>query len=186
MDINLLSLLIKRRSIRKYKNKKVEQEKIEKIIQAALLSPSSQANYPWQFIVIDDKKLLSQLSFSKMHGSAFLSNAPLGIVVTADQNQSDVWIEDTSIASTFIMLTAHWLGLGSCWIQIRKRMHSETKTAEEYTRGILKIPENINVLSIIALGYPDEEKIPKSENELLYERVFYNSFGKILNSKFSE
>jgi len=186
MDINLLSLLIKRRSIRKYKNKKVEQEKIEKIIQAALLSPSSQANYPWQFIVIDDKKLLSQLSFSKMHGSAFLSNAPLGIVVTADQNQSDVWIEDTSIASTFIMLTAHWLGLGSCWIQIRKRMHSETKTAEEYTRGILKIPENINVLSIIALGYPDEEKIPKNENELLYERVFYNSFGKILNSKFSE
>ena len=179
MDINLLSLLIKRRSIRKYKNKKVEQEKIEKIIQAALLSPSSQANYPWQFIVIDDKKLLSQLSFSKMHGSVFLSNAPLGIVVTADQNQSDVWIEDTSIASTFIMLTAHWLGLGSCWIQIRKRMHSETKTAEEYTREILKIPENINVLSIIALGYPDEEKIPKSENELLYERVFYNSFGKI-------
>ena len=181
MDINLLSLLIKRRSIRKYKNKKVEQEKIKKIIQAALLSPSSQANYPWQFIVIDDKKLLSQLSFSKMHGSAFLSNAPLGIVVTADQNQSDVWIEDTSIASTFIMLTAHWLGLGSCWIQIRKRMHSETKTAEEYTRGILKIPENINVLSIIALGYPDEEKIPKNENELLYERVFYNSFGKIFH-----
>ena len=181
MDINLLSLLIKRRSIRKYKNKKVEQEKIEKIIQAALWSPSGHAKYPWQFIVVNDKNLLSQLSFSKMHGSAFLSNAPLGIVVTADQNQSDVWIEDTSIASTFIMLTAHWLGLGSCWIQIRKRMHSETKTAEEYIREILKIPENINVLSIIALGYPDEEKMPKSENKLLYERVFYNSFGKIFH-----
>lgn len=182
MDFNLLSLIKKRRSIRKFNNKEIEQEKIEKIIQAALLSPSGHAKYPWQFIVVDDKNLLSRLSFSKMHGSAFLSNAPLGIVVTADQNLSDVWIEDASIASTFIMLTAHWLGLGSCWIQIRKRMHSEAKTAEEYIREILKIPENVNVLSIIALGYPDEEKMPKSENKLLYERVFYNSFGKILNS----
>ena len=182
MDINLLSLLIKRRSIRKYKNEKVEQEKIDKMIQAALLSPSGHAKYPWQFIVVDNKNLLSRLSSSKMHGSAFLSNAPLGIVVTADQNLSDIWIEDASIASTFIMLTAQWLGLGSCWIQIRKRMHSETKTAEEYIRGMLNIPENVNVLSIIALGYPDEEKIPKSENKLLYERVFYNSSGKILNS----
>ena len=182
MDNNLLSLIKKRRSIRKFNNKEIEQEKIEKIIQAALLSPSGHAKYPWQFIVIDDKNLLSRLSFSKMHGSAFLSNAPLGIVVTADQKLSDIWIEDASIASTFIMLTAHWLGLGSCWIQIRKRMHSEAKTAEEYVREILNIPENISVLSIIALGYPDKEKVPKSKNELLYERVFYNSFGKISNS----
>lgn len=185
MELNLLSLLSKRRSIRKYKNKKVEQEKRDKIIQAALLSPSSHANYPWQFIVVDDNHLLSRLSLSKMHGSAFLSNAPLGIVVTADKNLSDVWIEDASIASTFIMLTAHWLGLGSCWIQIRKRMHSESKTAEEHIREILKIPKNINVLSIIALGYPNEEKMPKRKNKLLYERVFHNSFGKILNSKFT-
>lgn len=182
MELNLLSLLSKRRSIRKYKNKKVEQEKINKIIQAALLSPSSHANYPWQFTVVDDNNLLSRLSLSKMHGSAFLSNAPLGIVVTADQNLSDVWIEDTSITSTFIMLTAHWLGLGSCWIQIRNRKQSETKTAEAHIREILKIPENIEVLSIIALGYPDEEKIPRSKNKLLYERVFCNAFGKKINN----
>ncbi len=182
MDVNLLSLLMKRRSIRKYENKKVEQEKVDKIIQAALLSPSGHAKYPWQFIVVDDNNLLSRLSFSKMQGSAFLSNAPLGIVVAADQNLSDTWVEDASIASILMMLTAHWLGLGSCWIQIRKRMYSEVKTAEEYIREILKIPENVNVLSIIALGYPNEEKMPKSENKLLYERVFYNSFAKILNS----
>jgi len=186
MDNNLLSLIKKRRSIRKFKSKKVEQEKIEKIIQAALLSPSSHARYPRQLIVVDDKKLLFQLSSSKTYGSTFLSNAPLGIVVTADRNLSDAWIEDTSIASTFIMLTAQWLGLGSCWIQITKRMHSETKTSEEYIREILNVPENIRVLSIIALGYPDEENMPKSKNRLKYESVFYNSFGKILNGKFNE
>lgn len=178
MDNNLISLIKKRRSIRKFKNKKIEPEKIDKLIQAALLSPSGHARYPWQFIVVEDNKLLSGLSLSKMHGSAFLSNAALGIVVTADQNQSDTWIEDTSIASTFIMLAAQYLNLGSCWVQIRNRMHSETKTAEEYIREIFNIPENVKVLSIIALGYPDEEKTPKNENKLLYERVFYNSFGK--------
>ena len=182
MDNNLLSLIKKRRSIRNFKNKKVEQEKIDKIMQAALLSPSSHARYPRQFIVVEDKKLLSQLSSSKINGSAFLSNAPLGIVVSADKNLSDAWIEDTSIASTFIMLTAQWLGLGSCWIQITKRMHSETKTSEEYIREIMNIPENIKVLSIVALGYPDEENMPKSKDKLIHEPVFYNSFGKILNS----
>jgi len=178
MNENLLSLLIKRRSIRKFKNKKVEQEKIDQIVKAALLAPSSHSRYPWHFIIVADKKILSQLSFSKMHGSAFLSNASLGIVITAAQDQSDVWIEDASIASTLIMLTAQWLNLGSCWIQIRKRKHSETKTSEEYIRGILNIPENVRILAIIALGYPDEEKKPKSENELLYDRVFFNYFGE--------
>jgi len=178
MDNDLLTLMKRRRSIRKFKNKKVENEKIDKIVKAALLSPSSHANYPWQFIVVKDKKILSRLSLSKMHGSAFLSDAPLAIVVTADQDQSDVWIEDTSIASTFIMLAAHYLDLGSCWIQIRKRKHSESKTAEEYIREIFNIPENVNILSIIALGYPDEVKKPRNESKLLIERVFYDAFGK--------
>jgi len=178
MDNKLLSLMKRRRSIRKFKNKKVEQEKIDKLIQAALLSPSAHAKCPWRFIVVEDKKTLSQLSLSKNLGCSFLSNAPLGMVIMADQNLSDVWIEDASIASTFIMLTAHWLGLGSCWIQIRKRMHSESKTAEEYIREMLNIPENVGVLDVIALGYPDEEKMPKNENKLLYKNAFYNSFGE--------
>lgn len=178
MDDHLLSLFIKRRSIRNFKDKKLEDGKIKKLIQAALLSPSSHSRYPWQFIVVDDKKILSRLSLSKKHGSAFLSNAPLGIVITADKNKSDVWIEDASIASTFIILTAEWMGLGSCWIQIRNRKYSETKTSEEYIKEMLNIPENLNVLSIIALGYPDEEKSPADIHALLYDQIFYNYFGK--------
>lgn len=178
MDNNLLSLMEKRRSIRKFKNKQVEQEKIDRLIQAALFSPSGHAGYPWQFIVIEDRTLLSRLSLARMHGSAFLAGATLGIIVMADQNLSDTWIEDTSISSTFIMLAAQEMGLGSCWIQIRNRMHSEDKTAEEYIREILNIPAHIKILSMIALGYPDEEKRPKEKDKLLYERVFYHSFGK--------
>ena len=152
MEQNLISLFLKRRSIRKFKDKKFETEKVKQLIQAALLPPSSHGRYPCRHIIVDDKKLLLQLSRSKMHGSAFLSNTPLAIIVTADKDKSDTWIEDASIASTYIMLTAEWMGLGSCWIQIRNRKHSESKTSEEFMREILDIPKNISIISIIALG----------------------------------
>jgi len=70
------------------------------------------------------------------------------------------------------------MGLGSCWIQIRNRKYSETKTSEDYIKEMLNIPENLNVLSIIALGYPDEEKSPADIHALLYDQIFYNYFGK--------
>ena len=178
MEQSLISLFLKRRSIRKFKDKKIKKKEMKKLIQAALLPPSSHGKYPCRHIIIEDKKMLSRLSLSKMHGSAFLSNTPLAIIVTADKDKSDAWIEDASIASTYIMLTAEWMGLGSCWIQIRNRKHSESKTSEEFMREILDIPKNISILSIIALGYPDEEKSPANINNLLYDRVFYNFFGK--------
>jgi len=91
------SLIKNRRSIRKYRKQEIEKDKIEKLMQAVLLSPSSKAKFPCEFIFVNDKELLVKLSQSKPHGSAFLANAPLGIVVTADSTKSDVWIEDASI-----------------------------------------------------------------------------------------
>jgi nitroreductase len=177
-----LSLLKNRRSIRKYQQKEIEKSKIEKLLKAALLSPSSRAIYPCEFIFITNKVLLTKLSQSKMHGSAFLANAPLGIVVIADSNKSDVWIEDASIAATFIILAAEAVSLGSCWIQIRKRKHSETIDSEEYIRNILSIPDNRRVLSIVGIGYPDETKSPKQEEDLQYNKIFLNQYGNLLNT----
>lgn len=111
-----LDLISNRRSIRKFKDKPIEQEKINRLIEAALRSFSSRGFNPWRFIVIDDPQILETLSSAKAHGSSFLSNAPLGIAVCADTSASDVWIEDTAIASAFIHLAAHDMGLGSCWI----------------------------------------------------------------------
>ncbi|OEF99977.1 hypothetical protein BHF71_07180 [Vulcanibacillus modesticaldus] len=174
----MLELLKKRRSIRKFKKDKVPNDLINQIIQAALLSPSSRKINPWEFIVVDDENYLEKLSHSKIHGSHFLKNAPLGIVVVADENKSDVWIEDTSISSIIIQLTAHSLGLGSCWIQIRNRMNSENQTAEDYIKNLLAIPDNYKVESIIAIGYPDENKPPHTEKELQFEKVHLNKFNK--------
>ncbi|MBF0203145.1 MAG: nitroreductase family protein [Desulfamplus sp.] len=172
------SLIEKRRSIRKFKALPVEKEKIEKIIDAALRSPSSRGFNPWCFIVIDQPELLQKLAMAKPHGANFLKDAPLGIVVCADENRTDVWIEDTSIATIFIQLAAEALELGSCWIQIRNRQHDELISAESYIRGVLAIPDNFKVESMIALGYPDEHKKAHSKESLEMEKVFFNGFGK--------
>jgi len=175
--IMFFSLIKNRRSIRKYKKQEIEKDKIERLMKAALLSPASKASYPSEFIFVNDKELLVKLSQSKPYGSSFLANAPLGIVVTADSTKSDVWIEDASIATTFILLAAEAFGLGACWIQIRKRKYSETIDSEEYVRKILSIPENMRVLVMVGVGYPDEIMMPRQEGDLEYDKIFFNQYG---------
>jgi nitroreductase len=94
-----LDLVRKRRSIRLFKDKEVEEEKVNKLIQAVLMSPSSRNIKPWNFIIVKDREMLNQLSRSKEHGSKFLKNANLGVVVFSDKEISDVCVEDASIAS---------------------------------------------------------------------------------------
>lgn len=173
----MISLIKKRRSIRVFQNKSVEKEKIDRIVQAALLSPSSKNNNPWIFIVLDDKELLFKLSKAKTHGSQFIKNAPLAFIVLADPNQSDVWIEDCSITATMIIMTAQALGLGSCWVQIRKRRNPDNQDSEEFIRNLLGIPGNLRVLCMVAIGYPDEKKPEKEIEEAKLNDVYLNSFG---------
>lgn len=170
-------LIEKRRSIRKFLKRPVEPEKVEQLIEAALRSPSSRSLNPWEFIVVSDPDLLRKMAIAKPHGAAFLRVAPLGIVVCADSQKCDVWVEDASIATTYIMLAAQSLDLGSCWVQIRLRDHNETQTAEDYLRELLNIPVNLKVESVIAVGYPAETPPPHPKEELQYEKIHYNAYG---------
>lgn len=172
----ILPILQKRRSVRQFQNKPVEKKKINQIIEAFLRSPSSRSLNPWEFIIVTDRKLLALLSQAKPHGSAFLRNAPLGIVVCADPEKSDVWIEDSAIASIVGQLMAESLGLGSCWIQIRERLHTEEKTAEDYIKACLDIPARIKIESMIAVGYPNEKKDPHPKETLDYHKIHYNHY----------
>jgi len=173
----LISLLQKRRSIRKFQDKQVETEKVDTLIEAALRSLSGAAKNPWEFVVVTDRSILEKLSQAKEHGSAFIKGAPLGIVVCADPGKQDVWIEDASVATTIIHLTAADLGLGSCWIQIRERKHSPDESAEAYIIRLLNLPDNLKVHSMVAIGYPAEEKPGHDKSKLLYEKVHRNRYG---------
>lgn len=170
------ALLKKRRSIRKFSDRAVEPETLDTILKSALLSPSSRSRRPWEFVVVTDPGMLGRLAESREHGSQFLSGAKAGVVVVADPGQSDVWIEDASIASVIMQLTAESLGLGSCWIQIRQRQHDGQTSAEAYVKELLQIPAPYCVACIIALGYPAETKQPYEESALLYNKIHREHF----------
>jgi len=174
----VMSIIRKRRSIRKFLDKPIEAKKIDLLIEAALRAPSSRGINPWEFIVVTDKDLLAKLAQAKQHGSTFLKNAPLGICVCADAEKCDVWVEDASIASIFIHLAAESIGLGSCWIQIRQRMHDGKKSAQEFIAETLHLPARLQVESIIAVGYPDEKLPPHKKEELLFEKVHRDTYGR--------
>jgi nitroreductase len=173
---HLIDLIRQRRSIRKFEARPVEQEKIDLILKAALMAPSSKRTTPWQFVVVDDKEKLKLMAQSREMGSRFLENAPLAIVVLADDTKSNVWIEDASIAAILMQLEAEDLGLGSCWIQVRDRRKNESVWTEEYLQEILSIPEEMKVECIIALGYKDEEKKPFDELRLQWDKIHMNTF----------
>ena len=172
-----IDLLQKRRSTRKFENRPVEEEKIEKILKAALMAPSSKRSTPWQFVVVDEKAKLEKMAVSREMGSKFLENAPLAIVVLADESKSDVWVEDASIAAILMQLEVEDLGLGSCWIQVRGRRKDETITTEEYLRKLINAPAELKIECIIAIGYKDEEKKPFDESKLQLDKVHRNSFS---------
>ncbi|MCP4747765.1 MAG: NAD(P)H-dependent dehydrogenase/reductase [Desulfobacteraceae bacterium] len=168
-------LIRKRRSIRKFKQKPVEKEKIDLLIETALRSPSSRGINPWEFMVVTGPELIRKLAASKPHGASFLKNVPLAFVVCGDPQKSDTWIEDTSIASIFLHLAAADLGLGSCWIQIRLRNHSDGKKASDVVKQILGLRDGLEVEAIIAIGYPDEQKTSHPLDSL--ERVKVSWFN---------
>jgi len=173
----MIDLVRQRRSIRTYTSEPVDRQAIDLLVETLLRAPSSRNINPWQFVVVDDRALLARLASAKQHGSAFLKNAPLGIVVCADSTRSDVWVEDCSIASILVQMVAQSLGLGSCWIQIRQRQHNGDTTAEQFIQELLGLPPHITVESIISIGHPAETRAPLEYDKLQYDKISQNKHG---------
>ena len=143
---------------------------------AALMAPASKRKNPWQFVVVEDKEMLAKLSVCKPAGAAFLKDCALAVVVLANVMESDVWVEDASIASIYMQLQAEDLGLGSCWCQIRNRQMEDDTDAAQYVRGLLDVPYQLDVLSIIGIGYKDQERKPFDESHLQWEKIHLGTF----------
>ena len=173
-------LIEKRRSIRKYTTEALQRQIIEKLAEAALRAPSSRGRNPWEFIFVTDRQLLEKLSNAKPHGASFLAKAALGVVVCGNPQVSDVWVEDTAIASIFLHLAAESLGLGSCWIQIRNRQHAGGTGSESVVANLLQIPAPLQVASIISVGHPAESKPSHSRENLQVQKLHLQRYGQPL------
>ena len=170
----------KRRSIRKFADKQVEQEKVDKIIETALRAPSGRGARPWHFVVVTDPAMREKLSAARPGGGAFVKDAAVAIVVCGDESVSRLWVEDCTIAAVTMQYAATSLGLGSRWFNIRGNECKEGVSSRDHIAGIIGLPENLDVLCIIAVGYPGEETVPYKKEELRYNQVSYGSYGKTL------
>lgn len=166
----------RRRTIRKYTDEGISEEQLRDLLLAAMYAPSQWGKRSWEFIVVDDPHMKGELGNLTPY-SAQAAEAAVDIIVLADKNASNSWVEDASIAAEHINLEAAKLGLGSSWIQVRGMIH-DTMDAEAYLRQILGIPDNFGICCIITVGHPAEEKSPHREVEFSVEKVHYNRFGE--------
>lgn len=174
----LIDLLRTRRSIRKFTDRPIEQEKLDLLMEAVLRAPSSKGHVPWEFIVVTDKETIEKLSRAKPHGAAFMSGAPLVVVVCADPGRSDVWIEDAAITALLLHLEALDLGLGSCWVQVRLRDHDAQHGSEEYVAEVVGLDPAMVVEAMVVVGYPAEPKPGHPASSLPRDKISYETHGR--------
>jgi nitroreductase len=175
--MNSFAELIKMRSsTRKFTDELLKPEEVEALLKAALMAPSSKSANPWRFVVVEDKETLQKLALCKKHSSGFIADCALAVVVSGNPMESDVWVEDASIASIYLQLQAEELGLGSCWVQVRNRFTADDEDSEEYVRRTLGIPYQLQVLSVIAIGHKGQERKPFDESRLQWEKIHIGSY----------
>ena len=170
--MELLEVMLKRRSTRSFKDENISRDDLKKILQAGLLAPTSRNRKSCNFMVVENKDVLNQLAESKDHGAALLKGANKAIVVIGDTLIADTWIEDSSIALTYMHLMAIELGLGSCWVQIHLRA-KDGIDSEGIVRDILKIDNHYGIVGILALGIPQNTPEPHTLEDIDKNKVHF-------------
>jgi nitroreductase len=152
-----MDAILSRRSIRKYTGQPVPDEAVEELLRAAMSAPSAGNQQPWQFVVIKDRGILDQIP--KYHPySQMLKEASVAILVCGDlksEKHKGYWIQDCSAATENFLIALEAKGLGGVWLGVYPR---EDRVAG--IRKLLGIPEHIVPLSLIPVGFKDEEKPP--------------------------
>ena len=174
--MNFLEIIKTRRSIRKYLNKPIEQEKISEILNCARFAPSSGNIQNSRFIIVtkqDKKKEIAEACLNQY----WIETAPVLIIICSDTKQIKRYyekrgeklyaIQNTSLIAQNIMLAAHSLNLGTCFVSAFN---------ETAIKRILKIPEEIKVHIIITLGYPNEN--PRVKKDTIESLLFFEEWGK--------
>lgn len=167
----MLEIIKNRRSIRKYNKDKVEDEKIIEILRAAMQAPSSKNSCPWEFVVVDDKEILKNLSKTH-HRAKHINKAPLCIVVIGNSNnfiKAGKWIQDLGACTQNILLEVVNQGLAACWVGVFPKLKRV-----DYVREILELPKNLVPYALIPIGYSDDKNqfVDKFDETKIYRNKY--------------
>lgn len=157
-------LIAQRRSIRRFSDRPVPREVVDRLLAEALTAPSARNTRTTRFLVVDDPALVARMADMRDYGSAFLKGAPLAILVLGETSESDLWRENAAISATVLQLACVDEGLGSCWVHIhgrpRRKDDPEGEKAADYLRSFLPIPDSCEPLCAVAIGYSDFHPAP--------------------------
>ncbi len=159
--------VIRRRSTRKYEPRPVPKSVLEDLVDAGRLAPTANNTQPWEFIVVVDKEKLVQLGMAIPNGR-FIREAAACIVVCSRRTKR--FLEDCSAATENILLAAEALGLGACWVA------GHGKEYTPFVKHLLKIPRELEVVSLVPVGYPAEKPVVKKR--LLRDVIHWDEYGK--------
>ncbi len=169
-DNEVIRTLLGRRSIRRYVDKPVEDDKIDLLIRCAAAAPSAANGRPAHFVVITDRGLLDRLAEAHPYGK-MLAQAPLAFAICAVEPEialaKPYWEQDCAAAMENLLIAAQGLGLGAVWLGVC-HMPDRGTTIKE----LLRVPEDVPVMGLAAIGYPDEVKDP--HNDVPRERLHRN------------
>jgi nitroreductase len=156
-----LSFIFGRRSIRTYTTQAVSDEAVQKLLEAAMAAPSAAATDPWRFVVVKNRGMLTKIAdalpYGKMIGSAAVGIVVCGDLGAAHDKQLSYLLQDCSAAIENLLLCAHVLGLGACWLGVHPR-----EQRVQSLRAILRLAEPVIPVACIAIGYPAEPKEPRT------------------------
>ena len=156
-NMNVYEAILSRKSIRSYDTKQLEDDKLDKILEAGRLAPSWQNKQCWQYVVVKDKDTIGKLALKSgliSKSNFFIKDAPVVIVACANPNDSghlngqDYYLVDVAISFQQMMLAAWEMGIGSCWLGA----FNDKKVQE-----ILGIPEKLKVVALSPFGYPKDK-----------------------------
>ena len=164
----VLENIAERKSVRKYLNKSVEEDKIDAMVKAGMAAPSGMDRRPWEFVVVTDREALDSMA-AKLPYAKMLTNAPLAIVVCGDTTRSSYWYLDCSAATQNVLLAAEALGLGAVWTAAYPY-----EDRIDVVRQNTGLPGNIVPLCVIPIGYPDGPQKAKDKFDL--QRVHRNKY----------
>ena len=154
-------------AVRSYQDKPVPEEVIRRVLDAGRLTASGMNSQPWHFVVIQDRDMLRQLGAMARTGP-YIAQAPAAIVVAIDK--TPLAVSDGSRAIQSLMLTAWAEGVGSNWVGFR---------GLEEIKSLLGIPDDLDLLAILPLGYPAEAVGKgKKERKPLGEVAYRERYGQ--------
>jgi nitroreductase len=146
-----------RRSIRSYEDKPVPREVLEEIIDTARLAPTANNTQPWEFIVVTEREMRVKIADLTDYGKFIAGSGACMVVFSKDVKR---YLEDGSAATENILIAAHALGLGACWVAGYKKVYAEP------LRELLGVPADYKLVALVALGYPAEKVAPHNKRSL--------------------